>query len=98
MNDLRFALRMFRRSPAFTVAVIATLAIGIGANTAIFTVVRGVLLRPLPYAQPERLVQIWETFASGGTGAIAAPNLRDWREQNRSLEYLTAYSQQSRAL
>src|ERR1043165_5838049 len=97
-NDLRFALRMFRRSPGFTAAVIATLAIGIGANTAIFTVVRGVLLRPLRYSQPERLVQIWETLPSGGTGAIAPPNLRDWRAQNHSLEYLVAYSRQSLTL
>ena len=61
MQDIRFAFRTLRNNPGFTLVVMATLGLGIGINTAIFSVVRGVLLRPLPYAEPHRMMTLWET-------------------------------------
>jgi len=90
-RDLRFALRTLSKSPGFTGVVVLTLALGIGANTAIFTVVNGVILKPLPYPQPGRLVMLWERQLSGGTlGSVAPANFFDWREQSRSFEKMAA--------
>ncbi len=91
-QDLRFALRTLRRSPGFTAVAILTLALGIGANTAIFSIVNGVMLRPLPYPEPERLVRVWEHNDSFGRLQAAWPNFVDWRAQNESFEVITAYS------
>ncbi|MGC1973839.1 MAG: hypothetical protein WA712_21320, partial [Pseudolabrys sp.] len=66
MNDLKFAFRQFRNSPGFTLVAVLTLSLGIGANTAIFSVVEGVLLRPLPFPHAERLVRIYETLDENG--------------------------------
>src|SRR5207253_2276675 len=90
-RDLRFALRTLSKSPGFTGVVVLTLALGIGANTAIFTVVNGVILKPLPYPQPDRLVMLWERQLSDGTlGPVAPANFFDWREQSHSLEKMAA--------
>jgi putative ABC transport system permease protein len=92
-QDLRYGSRMLRKNPGFTVVAVLTLALGIGANTAIFSVVSGVLLRPMPYADPGRLVQFWETNPlKGWTQATVAPaNLFDWQQQNQSFEDIAAY-------
>src|SRR5438552_13439214 len=76
MNDLKFALRQVRKSPGFTLVAVLTLALGIGANTAIFSVVEGVLLRPLPFPHAERLVRIYEALDESGARS-ASLNLSD---------------------
>ena len=90
IQDLRFAARAFVRAPRFTVPAVLALALGIGATSAIFSVVRGVMLKPLPYRDPGRIVSIWETSVSRGQtrGIVAAANFVEWRERNRSFEYL----------
>ena len=93
-QDLRYGLRMLRKSPAFTVIAIITLALGIGANTAIFSVVNGVLLRPLPYEDPGRLINVFNTAPSRDLDTFGAspPDFRTLREHNQSLANLSALS------
>src|SRR5687768_3592908 len=89
VRDLRHAARMLRRAPGFTAAALATLAVGIGATSAIFSVVRTVMLEPLPYHEPERIVTIWETNRGGTARNVIAPaNYVAWRERARSIEHL----------
>jgi putative ABC transport system permease protein len=97
-QDLRFALRTLRKSPAFSIAAIGTLALGIGATTAIFSIVSGVLLRPLPFAGPNRLVQLTETSSRDGASPVIYPDLEVWRDQSTSFEAMVAYSIVSRNL
>ena len=85
MNDFRFAVRQLLKNPAFAVVAMFALALGIGANTAIFSVVNAVLLRPLPYPEPEKLVSIRERTNVFPDGAVSYPNYLDWRESQRSL-------------
>jgi len=90
MNDLKFALRQLLKSPGFTAVAVLTLALGIGANTALFSVIYGVLLKPLPYPEPERLVTLWERSPERGIEQerVSGPNYLDWRAQNSVLEDL----------
>jgi putative ABC transport system permease protein len=92
-NDLRFAVRVLRRQPGFTLVVLLTLMLGIGANTAIFTVVDAALLRPLPYREPERLVHLWETHRGDVSDRSEAsyPDFLDWRSQSRAFAGIEGY-------
>jgi predicted permease len=94
VKDLRFGVRMLRKDPSFTAIAVLTLALGIGANTAIFSVVNAVLLRPLPFPQAERLVLVWATDAEGGrTEDVATyPNFEDWKASSRSFEGMAAFT------
>jgi putative ABC transport system permease protein len=91
MNDLRFAVRQLRKSPGFTAIAIITLALGIGANTAIFSVINAVLLRPLPYPQPDRLVLIRERTNIFDSGSVSLPNYLDWRASQRGFTDLALF-------
>jgi putative ABC transport system permease protein len=91
IKDLRYGFRMLRRKPGFAAVAVLTLALGIGANTAIFSVVNAVLLKPLPFPEPERLVSIYEALPQGGTGSVSVPNLLDWRAQSDSFTGIAAY-------
>jgi putative ABC transport system permease protein len=91
-QDLRYALRQLRRKPGFTAVVVFTLALGIGATTAIFSVVYGVLLRPLPYTDPGRIMSIFEVTARGTWNRLADPNFDDFRDQNHSFQAIAKYS------
>jgi putative ABC transport system permease protein len=90
-QDISFALRQLRKAPAFTLVAAATLALGIGANSAIFALVDATLLRPLPYAAPERLVTIWETSAATPRGFASPPNMIDWETRGRTFEKIAGY-------
>src|SRR6266536_1766068 len=91
IRDVHHALRRFRREPGFTFAAVLTLALGIGVTTAIFSVVYGVLLRPLPYADPDRIVAIFELTSKGRPTALADPNFDDFRDQSRSFQAIAKY-------
>jgi predicted permease len=91
LHDLRFAVRVLRKSPGFTAAALLTLALGIGSTAAIFTVVQNVLLRPLPYPAPAHIMDVNE-LRNGRPFAVSAVNLQDWRVRNHSLTVLGAYN------
>ena len=97
MADLTFALRTLRKAPGFTLAAVLAMALGIGANTAIFTVVKQVLLQPLPYPAAHRLVAVDE-LKRGQSSAVSAPNFMDWRARNRTLSGIGAYNEQTLTL
>ncbi len=92
MNDLRYAVRMLWKNPGFTAVAVLTLALGIGANTAMFSFVNAILLRPLPFKEPDRLVMVFENLPSDGLvqQRIGAPVLGEWRRQTTSFEGLAA--------
>jgi hypothetical protein len=93
MNDVRLAARSLRRSPGFLAVALVTMAIGIGVSTALFSVVDGVLLRPLPYPHAERLVALYTTNVARNqtTGAVSRADFEDWRAQSRSFDAMAAY-------
>jgi putative ABC transport system permease protein len=95
IQDVRFAMRQLRKSPGFTLVAVLTLALGIGANTAIFSVVEGVLLRPLPYRNSDQLVRVWSTSNRSSRDVSSYPDFRDWAHQNHSFELMAAYRGQS---
>jgi putative ABC transport system permease protein len=92
LQDVRFGLRTLRRAPGFAAIAILTLALGIGSTTAIFSVVYGVLLRPLSYPKPDQIVRLWEVNSAGGRMSFADPNFIDVRSELRSMQGLVEYS------
>src|SRR5436309_1730912 len=95
--DLKLAVRVLRKAPGLSIAALVVLALGIGANTAIFSIVNGVLLRPLPFAEPDRLVQLWHTppqksFPGMSLFSLSAANYLDWEQQNHVFDGSAIYS------
>ncbi len=90
VQDGRYAVRTLSRSPGFAAVAVLTLALGIGANSAIFSFVDGVLLKPLPYADPDRIVLLWEKPPGGGNNVVSALNFLDWREQSGVFDHMAA--------
>ncbi len=96
LQDIRYALRQIRKAPGFAAVTVITLALGMGANTAIFSVVNGVLLRPLPFEDPDRLVRIWHTppqssFPGITRFTVSPANFLDWQNQNHVFEHMAIY-------
>ena len=87
----RYAFRTLRRQPTFTIVAILTLALGIGANTAIFSVIKTVVLNPLPYESPEKIAILWEVNPDGNQGPVSVPTFEDWKREAKSFESLAAY-------
>ncbi len=91
-QDLRYGARVLLKRPGFALAAVLTLAVGIGANTAIFSVVNGVLLRPLPYGDADRIVTLWESKGASRDVHVSYPNFADWRERQHSFDSFSAYT------
>src|SRR5262249_13061050 len=89
-QELRYRARMLMKKPGFTLVTVTTLAHGLGANAAIFSFVNAVLLKPLPYPDPERIVSVWEKRPDGGNNYISPLNFLDWERQNRCFQFLSA--------
>jgi predicted permease len=92
VHDLRYSFRAISRTPGFAATAILIAALGIGANTAVFSVVNHVLIRPLPYQDPDRILRIWERTPEYGRLEVSPPNYRDWKERNTSFESMAAYT------
>ena len=99
-QDVRYSLRLLRRTPSFTAVAVLTLGLGIGANTAVFSVVNAVLLRPLPYPDPGRLMFVWATNARNGLSEDVAsyPDFEEWRARSHSFEGLAAFTSRAALL
>ncbi|MBO0801419.1 MAG: ABC transporter permease, partial [Blastocatellia bacterium] len=99
-QDLRYGARLLRKNPGFTLIAVFTLALGIGANTAIFSVINGVLLRPLPFPEPERILCVWATDARRGDNRriVSYPNFADWQAQQTVFERIEAFEETSATL
>jgi putative ABC transport system permease protein len=98
LQDVQFALRTARKNPGFAITATLTIALGIGANTAIFSIVSGVLLRPLPFLHPDRLVQLNNIDPRNGVGPVFTRDLETWRRQSAALEEIVAYGNISKSL
>jgi len=94
LQDLRYGARMLLKKPGFTLIAVLTLALGVGANTAIFSVINSLMLRPLPFREPDKLFQVWESNVKLGYNETDAsyPNFADWRDQNQVFEQIAIYS------
>ena len=94
LNDIRYAVRNLLKRPAFTLVAAITLALGIGANTAIFSSVYALLLKPLPFPELDRVVAVWDSYPSKGVvrNEVAMANYLDWKAQNQSFEQLALYT------
>ena len=93
LQDLRYGLRMLAKKPGFTAVAVLTLALGIGANTTIFSVINATLVKPLPFPHPDRLVLVWETSGkrSDNWNAVSAPNFWDFERQSKSFEGMAIF-------
>jgi predicted permease len=91
LQDIRYGLRMLGKNPGFTAVAVVTLALGIGANTALFSVINGVLLNPLPFVQPNQLVTLSESKPNFEYGSVSYPNFRDWQKDNHSFSALAIF-------
>jgi putative ABC transport system permease protein len=89
-DDVRYAIRLLRNSPTFSAVAVATIALAIGANTAMFSFVHGILLSPLPYPEPDRIVRMLERLPNGGLNGISTLNYLDWTKQNTVFDYVAA--------
>ena len=90
LEDLRYAIRRLRSQPSFSVVAIVIIALAVGANSAMFSLVNGMFLRPLPYPESDRIVRVLERLPSGGPNAISTLNYLDWTNQNTVFEYMAA--------
>lgn len=90
LRDIRYGIRSLVKRPGFTIVALIALSLGIGANTAIFSLVNAVLLRPLPFAEPDRLVWMWGKFSGGNLASVAPPDFLDYRKDNKSFEQFAA--------
>ena len=98
VSDLRFAIRSLRQAPGFSVLAIPVLAVGIGATGAIFNLIDGTLIRPLPFADPDRLVMLWEHPPSDARNRVSPLNFLDWSEQNHGFAAMAAVAGSGRTL
>ena len=91
LQDLRFGVRTLRKAPAVTTLAVVALALGIGANSAMFSIVNAVLLRPLPYTDPDRLVQLYTSMPQFREASVSYPNFLDWQQRSRAFDSMAAY-------
>src|SRR5690349_17295565 len=91
LQDLRFGFRTLRKSPGFAIVAVIALALGIGANTSMFSIVNGVLLRPLPYSQPHRLILLFTSMPQFRDASVSYPNFLDWQQRSHSFEQMAAF-------
>src|SRR5919108_2999349 len=91
MSVFRYALRTLRRQPTFVLVAVLTLAVGIGANTAIFSAIKTVVLNPLPYEDPQRIAVLWEVSPEGNQDRVSIPTFQDWRRELRAFESMAGY-------